>query len=136
MLDLQGAKQAVEQLVALTLEFAEAYTQEKRKRNIVDFHDLEHLALKILVKREVSSDEKGNPTEYIVPTEAADQYAHTTYLSVRSAQHIVRPQIVLEPKFSATAKFHREPDLFAPEVWNADLRHRKCAPRMAEFGLR
>lgn len=75
LLDLQGAKQAVEQLVALTLEFAEAYTQEKRKRNIVDFHDLEHLALKILVKREVSSDEKGNPTEYIVPTEAADQYA-------------------------------------------------------------
>lgn len=75
LLDLQGAKQSVEQLVALTLEFAELYTKEKRKRNIVDFHDLEHLALKILVKREVVLDENGKSVERISPTEAADQYA-------------------------------------------------------------
>lgn len=70
ILDLQGARQAAEQLIALTLEFSERYTKEKRKRNIVDFHDLEHLALQILVKRDVISGK-----ETIVPTEAANQYA-------------------------------------------------------------
>ncbi len=68
--DLQGAKNAANQLIALTLEFADVYTKEKRKRNIVDFHDLEHLALQILV-----SDSSLQGEGRIVPTEAANQYA-------------------------------------------------------------
>lgn len=40
------------ELVRLTEEFAEAFAAEKRRKNMVDFHDLEHYALEILVDRE------------------------------------------------------------------------------------
>ncbi|MBO5069168.1 MAG: helicase-exonuclease AddAB subunit AddA, partial [Roseburia sp.] len=40
------------ELVELTKEFADAFAQEKRRKNLVDFHDLEHFALEILVDRE------------------------------------------------------------------------------------
>ncbi len=37
------------ELVRLTEAFAEAFAGEKRRKNLVDFHDLEHFALEILV---------------------------------------------------------------------------------------
>lgn len=39
----------VETLVLLTREFSEALSQRKRSRNVVDFNDIEHFALQILV---------------------------------------------------------------------------------------
>ena len=33
------------ELVRLALEFAEAFAEEKKRKNLVDFHDLEHFAL-------------------------------------------------------------------------------------------
>ena len=42
---------AKKELVGLTLEFSKRFAEKKRKRNIVDFSDMEHLALKILVTR-------------------------------------------------------------------------------------
>jgi ATP-dependent helicase/nuclease subunit A len=41
-----------EELVQLTLDFAEKFAAEKRRKNLVDFNDLEHFALDILVDRE------------------------------------------------------------------------------------
>lgn len=41
-----------QELVRLTKEFADAFAAEKRRKNLVDFHDLEHFALQILVDRE------------------------------------------------------------------------------------
>ena len=41
----------------LVLKFEKEFAKRKREKNIVDFNDIEHLALKILV------DEDGNPTE-------------------------------------------------------------------------
>ncbi len=40
------------ELVRLTKEFADAFAAEKRRKNLVDFHDLEHFALDILVDQE------------------------------------------------------------------------------------
>ena len=40
------------ELVKLTEEFADAFAREKRRKNLVDFHDLEHFALEILVDGE------------------------------------------------------------------------------------
>lgn len=54
------------ELVSLTLKFTERFEEKKKKRNIVDFSDMEHLALKILVKKE----EDGS----CVPTEIAKAY--------------------------------------------------------------
>ena len=57
---------AKRELVGLTLEFSKRFTEKKRKRNIVDFSDMEHLALKILVTREDGE---------CIPTDIAKGYA-------------------------------------------------------------
>ena len=44
-------------LTGLTIEFADRFLEEKQKKNLMDFNDLEHYALKILV------DQDGNPTD-------------------------------------------------------------------------
>ena len=45
------AEPVKKELVSLTLEFSRRFSEKKRKRNIVDFSDMEHLALKILVEK-------------------------------------------------------------------------------------
>ncbi len=44
-------------LLALTLDFGAAYAAEKRRRSLVDFSDLEHMAAQLL------TDDDGAPTE-------------------------------------------------------------------------
>ncbi len=48
------------------LEFSSKYQENKKDKNIIDFNDIEHYALKILVKK----DEEGNS----VPTDIAKNY--------------------------------------------------------------
>lgn len=52
LMDLKLCGQSAKELVDLTLQFIHKYTEEKRERNIIDFSDLEHLTLQILVKEE------------------------------------------------------------------------------------
>ena len=52
---IQGSSEPVGMLVELTGLFADKYQEKKREKNLLDFSDLEHLALKILVETE---DEK------------------------------------------------------------------------------
>ena len=49
-------------LILVTKEFLSRYQKEKREKNLLDFNDLEHMALQILVKQ---------TEEGIVPTDAA-----------------------------------------------------------------
>lgn len=55
--DMQKTGRLLKPLIYLTLQFMEQFTADKVKENIVDFSDMEHLALKILV------DEDGKPTD-------------------------------------------------------------------------
>ena len=55
--DMQAAGRPMKVLVELTLAFTRRFAEEKRARNLCDFHDMEHLALSILV------DEEGQPTD-------------------------------------------------------------------------
>lgn len=55
--DIVNQKQIVEKLVYLVNRFDEIFSSIKRDRNVIDFNDLEHLAIKILV------DENNQPTE-------------------------------------------------------------------------
>lgn len=48
------------------LEFSDEFTKKKREKNIIDFNDIEHLALKILVEK----DGRGN----YIATKAAEKY--------------------------------------------------------------
>ncbi|HKM04019.1 MAG TPA: helicase-exonuclease AddAB subunit AddA [Lachnospiraceae bacterium] len=63
--DIVGCKRAVTTLVETVLAFMKELTLRKRDKNIIDFSDMEHLALKILVQEK---DGK------IVPTETAKDY--------------------------------------------------------------
>ncbi len=56
---------AVEALVNLTLRFQEAFAEKKREKNLLDFDDIEHFALEILLRREGDT---------YVPTETALSY--------------------------------------------------------------
>ena len=54
--DMETVRGPVEELFRLVADFDDAYTREKRRRKTVDFSDLEHLALRLLV------DGEGQPT--------------------------------------------------------------------------
>lgn len=55
--DIKSMYPILKSIQKFVLKFGEEFSNRKREKNIVDFTDIEHLALKILV------DENGNPTE-------------------------------------------------------------------------
>lgn len=50
--DNEKANRTLAELLRLTLEFSEVFEQEKRRKNMIDFSDMEHLALRILFQKE------------------------------------------------------------------------------------
>ncbi len=62
--DIRAMKSPMEVLINLTIDFAKAYAEKKAEKNLVDFNDLEHFALHILVQK------NGEET---VPTPAAKE---------------------------------------------------------------
>ena len=64
--DIKYMYPILKMLKDLILEFSQKFYQRKREKNIMDFSDMEHLALRILVKK----DENGN----IVKSEIAKKY--------------------------------------------------------------
>ena len=56
---LECCREPVEMLVELTLEFIRLYGEKKREKNILDFTDMEHFALEILMER--VEEEQENP---------------------------------------------------------------------------
>lgn len=70
--DLQAACVPVCALLDLTKQFAECFAREKRERNMMDFADLEHFALEILVEQEETPE--GIVYHY---TEAAQELAES-----------------------------------------------------------
>lgn len=61
--DLTQMREPVQELISLTLEFGEVFSEKKREEQILDFSDMEHFALEILTER----DERGQT----VPSETA-----------------------------------------------------------------
>lgn len=64
--DIYSMYSILKPLKKLILEFGERYNKEKKERNIIDFNDIEHLALKILVKKDENGQYK--------PTDVAKKY--------------------------------------------------------------
>lgn len=64
--DIKYMYPILKMLKDLILEFSQKFYQRKREKNIMDFSDMEHLALKILAKK----DENGN----VVKSEIAKKY--------------------------------------------------------------
>ncbi len=68
--DLKITKARFETLMQLVAEFSKRYQNEKKDKNILDFNDLEHYALQILVKE----DDKGNFMPTDVAKELSEQF--------------------------------------------------------------
>lgn len=54
--DLEKMKPDIKTISELVKKFANNFFEEKQRRGVLDFNDLEHLALKILLKNDVPSD--------------------------------------------------------------------------------
>lgn len=64
--DLYGTSGVVWKLLELAEEFSRRYQEMKREKNLVDFNDLEHFALEVLVR-------PGSQEEELIYTETADE---------------------------------------------------------------
>ena len=62
--DMQAVNQVMQVLFDLTLEFMEEFAGKKEEKNLIDFNDLEHFALRILVT-------EGEETKEKIPSQAA-----------------------------------------------------------------
>lgn len=63
--DILATAAAMNVLISITMEFERRFSAIKREKNILDFNDLEHMALNILVCKEENGE--------ISPTEAAEE---------------------------------------------------------------
>nr|WP_289706322.1 helicase-exonuclease AddAB subunit AddA [Enterocloster clostridioformis] len=68
---MRGTRTVIRELLRLTGMFDQAYRDAKRERNVLDFNDLEHLALEVLYEREETGD--GEETFSRRPSQVADE---------------------------------------------------------------
>lgn len=80
LLDMEESRDAVEMLIELAEEFSLRFRLKKQEKNVVDFNDLEHFALEILMEKNGETgetdvtDETDRPGEVRrKPTAAADE---------------------------------------------------------------
>lgn len=66
LINIQGAYRYIKKLTEVVLEFGERFSKKKKDKNILDFNDLEHLCLRILI----DYDDYGN----IIPSKVAEKF--------------------------------------------------------------
>lgn len=69
--ELTAMKVPLSALIHLTREFMERYSQKKIEENVMDFDDMEHFALKLLIDH---FDENGNPVPSKIAEEKSGEY--------------------------------------------------------------
>ena len=101
--NILGSRQVVLKLLELAEEFDRRYQESKRDKNIVDFNDLEHEALRILVEREEGSirytavaDELSRRYAEILVDEYQDSNdVQETLIQSLSAERFGRPNVFM-----------------------------------------
>lgn len=68
--DIQAMASPVHELIQITMDFAEAFAAEKKDKGLIDFNDMEHFALRILV----DMGEDGSSTPSAVAQELQQHY--------------------------------------------------------------
>ncbi|MBR3697449.1 MAG: helicase-exonuclease AddAB subunit AddA [Clostridia bacterium] len=64
--DIYAMHEVLSSLKEVIFKFSKVYTERKKEKNIIDFNDIEHYALKILIKK--------NENGLYIPTEVAKKY--------------------------------------------------------------
>ena len=70
--DINGMYKTLLNLANLVLEFTEKFKQAKKEKNIIDFNDIEHLALEILVNKENLNEKTKVAKDYMKKFEEID----------------------------------------------------------------
>lgn len=86
--EMLAAADSVRQLVQVTIDFANAFAAAKRDKNIIDFADMEHLALKILNENPVAAATYQNKFQVVM----VDEYQDTNGVQEEIISKIVTPQ--------------------------------------------
>jgi ATP-dependent helicase/nuclease subunit A len=84
--DLEYLYPYMEYLCGLVLKFSASYQQKKKEKNLLDFNDLEHLALRVLKQQEVAGEYR-KKYEYIF----VDEYQDSNQLQDCILSTICRP---------------------------------------------
>ncbi len=112
-------------LLRLTREFMERYTKEKRERNVVDFNDLEQLALSILLERD---EEK---KEYLPSPAARELAEHFEEIMIDEYQDSNRVQDTLLTSVSRQGMPGKNPNIFmVGDVKQSIYRFRNACPEL------
>ena len=123
--DILSMYEVLDELRKLVLEFSKMFAEKKKERNMIDFNDIEHFALKILV------DEDGNPTEvarkYREKFEeiSIDEYQDSNLVQEKILTSISRGNnifMVGDIKQSIYKFRQARPELFAEKYANYDLK--------------
>ena len=101
--DLLKSREAVDILLELSGEFAARYRQRKQEKNIVDFNDLEHYALDILVKyedgklcyTETADELSAQYAEILVDEYQDSNYVQETLINSLSGERFGRPDVFM-----------------------------------------
>lgn len=101
--DLLGTRDVVLKLLELAEEFSHRYQEMKRDKNVVDFNDLEHYALQILVRQEEeklvytdTADELSSQYAEILVDEYQDSnYVQETLIQSLSGERFGRPNVFM-----------------------------------------
>ena len=89
--NLSRNREIIQTLVQVTLDFAEAFERRKREKNILDFGDMEHLALKILVDQKTKE-----PTQTALELKSqfaeimVDEYQDSNYVQETILEAVAR----------------------------------------------
>ena len=83
--DLRAVRPSIETLVDVTLDFAESFAAAKRERCIIDFNDMEHLALKILEDKHIRAALRNRYQTVMI-----DEYQDTNAVQEAILQSIAR----------------------------------------------
>jgi len=123
MEDMSILQPAIQEITALTIAFKERFTAVKKEKAIVDFSDLEHYCLAILM-------DEASTEEQIIPTDIAEQYkkqfkevfvdeyqdinfVQETILSIISKQEPIGNRFMVGDVKQSIYRFrHAEPNLF------------------------
>lgn len=106
-IDMKESQESIHILVDITLDFLKKYAEEKEKRNILDFSDIEHYALDILVnKSNVNGEEIIEPTrvaytlsnyyeEILIDEYQDSNYVQETLLNSISKEKFGNPNVFM-----------------------------------------
>lgn len=86
--EMENLAESVRQLVNVTVEFDNAFSAAKRDKNIIDFGDMEHLALKIFSENPAAAESYQNKFQVVM----VDEYQDTNGVQEEIISKIVSPQ--------------------------------------------